>query len=156
MAKYPLEPLARIREAEVDEASHTFAAAVRARLEAASRLAESEAAEARFLEVAAEVARRESLAFASGVLRAGDLEQNAVFEVGVSIEHETYRNAVRSAEAALAEASANEERARALVAEKKAQAEAVERARAKFVAKERRVADANEDEAAEEAIRGRS
>lgn len=150
MAKYPLEPLARVRATEVDDAARALAAAVEVRAAAESRLAESQHAENRFLAMAAEVAGKESLAFASGVLRASDLAQAKAFDMGVTIEHEAHRERVRVASNALTESLANEERARAHLADRKAHANAVERDREKFVAAERRAMDAKEDEIAEE------
>ena len=150
MAKYPLEPLVRVRANEVDDAARALADAVAVRVAAETRLAESEAAEARFLVMAAEVTRKESLAFASGVLRAADLAQGCAFERGVSLEHQSLGEVVRAAAKTLADAQADEERARAKLADRKAHAKAVDRDREKFVAAERRLADAKEDEVAEE------
>jgi hypothetical protein len=150
MAKYPLEPLARVRANEVDEAARALAAAIAARAAAEARVAESREAEARFSDMAADVARRESLALASGVLRVADLAQGAAFRTGASREREALLAAVDAALRSLAEARAGEDRARARLADRKAQADAVERDRAKFVAGERRALEAKEEEAAEE------
>jgi hypothetical protein len=157
MGRYPLEPLGRVRDAEVDEAARALAEAI-ARRETAEECARAARAEqTRFLDEAARIDEREAVALASGVLRANDLAQRDAFLIGASLEADARARAVREADGVVAETVAREAEARARLAEQKAKADAVARDRGRFEANEKRIADAKEDESAEDAfVRPRS
>ena len=151
--RYPLDPLARVREIKVDDAARALAEAVRAREEAALRLAqatrrkEDAEAEARALR------EGEQGALERGELTVADLMRADAW--GTRVKAEQTELVRREDEAATREdaAQGDESRARVNVAERKADAELVERDRVRWVDGERRRADAKDEEAAADAWR---
>lgn len=153
--KYPLEPLREHRDRKVESATAELGSAVRAReaADAAKHHAEQErvAAIARLAKLRDE--ERELLA--SGELRAADLARAEAWEHAASAEVEGLARAVDRAEGHLAAARDLEARARALLAQEKADLDVVAKDEARFDAGVRRARDASEEEAADEAFAAR-
>jgi hypothetical protein len=151
--KYPLDPLAKLREQHVDAATRELADAVRAR-EAAERRAraakeEQEQAEARARAVqAAEQAKLER-----GELKVADLMRADAWGVAVAEEKRRLDADVERATTAASEARAGEAERRTVVAARKADAEVIEKDRAKWTEQARKDALVREEEEAGEAWR---
>jgi hypothetical protein len=153
--KYPLEPLARVRQMGVDGAARDAAAAVRAREEASGRRQQAEQSRTAHDERARAVRDAERNALERGALTAADLSRALDWEVRVTAECATLARAEESARSEESNAMANEQAARAELAHKKAESEVVEKDRAKWRERERARAEAKEEEAAAEAWRPR-
>jgi hypothetical protein len=153
--KYPLEPLVKLRERQVEGATEKLAKAVEERERAeCARLAAEEA------RVRAEAAARalrdaERDALEKGELRAGDLHRAQAWEIGVKGEEERLAQKVASAEREATRASEQEEGARKNLAAREADAEVVEKDKARFDARNQQRELAKEEEAAAEAWRPR-
>lgn len=155
MARYPLEPLVQIRAADVDGAAQAFARAIAERERAESLADEARREEQRFLDEATAVEQREALALASGVLRASDLAQRDAYLAGAARVARENAEAVARAESLVDVARETEERARAELAERKAQAKILENDRQRFVERARHAADVKEDDNVEEMVAAR-
>lgn len=153
--KYPLEPLREHRDRGVDAATAELGDAIRSReaAEAAQRAAEREKreAEARAVAVRADEASR----LERGELRAVDLARANAWEISAASEIDGLTSAVSAAEARSDEARDAETGARAELAQKKADRDVVAKDEARFHDNARRVRDAAEEEAADEAYAGR-
>lgn len=151
--KYPLDPLAKLREQHVDAAMRELAEAVRER-EAAERKAraaeeEQERAAARALEMReAERAKLER-----GELKVADLMRADAWGVAVAEEKRRLEAHVERATVAESEARAGEAEQRTVVAARKADAEVIEKDRAKWTEQARKDALLREEEEAGEAWR---
>ncbi len=153
--KYPLEPLREHRDRHVDAATVQLGDAVRAREAAdeARRRAEDErrAAEAR----AARLREEEAARLASGELCVADLARAEAWEHAAGAELDALGHAVARATNTLAAAHDAEAQARAALAQKKADLDVVVKDQARFDAGARKVREAAEEEAAEEAFAAR-
>jgi len=154
--RYPLEPLAKLREDQAGAAVRGLAAAVAGRdaAERARRLAEQrrEAHES----ASTRVRETEQEALARGELRVGDLARAGAWETRVASEGETMASAVERARSTETRARAVEQSAQGDVATRKAAVEVVGADRARWQDAHRKKADAREEEAAEEAFRRKS
>jgi hypothetical protein len=153
--RYPLEPLAKLREDQVDTAVGGLAAAL-ARRGAAER--ERRAAEQRqdaHEEAAAQVREAEHDALARGELHAADLARAGAWEARVASEREALAANVGRALGGEAQARAAERTSQEEVAARQAAAEVVAADRARWDEALRKKAETKEDEAAEEAFRPR-
>lgn len=145
--KYPLDPLARVRERKVDEAARALGDAVRAREEAARKLAQANDKKATAEAEAHALRDAERGALERGELTVADLMRADAWGVRVAAEQSELARRVDEAEVRENEAHAAEHGARANVADRKADAELVARDRARWVDGERRRAEAKDEEA---------
>ena len=153
--KYPLDPLARVRKKGVDEATRRLADAVATRdgAEARERAAENERRGHEDRARAVREAERDALD--RGDLRVGDLGVAAAWEVRDRAEAQALAQAEEKAHAEAASARAGQVAAQVGVAQRKADAEVVEKDRGRWEERLRKKAEAKEDEAAAEAWRRR-
>ena len=151
--KYPLDPLAKLREQHVDEATRELAEAVRAReaAEQRTRLAEREKATAE--ERARLVREAERAKLEGGELKVADLQRADAWSVAVDEEQKQLAERVARASAVESDARTGEAQQRATVATRKADAQVVEKDRAKWTEKVHKDAQAREEEEAQEAWR---
>jgi hypothetical protein len=151
--RYPLEPLAKLREDQAEAAVRGLAKAVAGR-DAAERARRSAEERRNAHEAAAERVRRGELeALGRGELRAGDLARAGAWETRVATEGEAMASEVIQARGVEALARDAEHAARTEVATRKAGAQVVDADRARWRDGLRRKAEAKEEEAAEEAFR---
>jgi hypothetical protein len=151
--KYPLEPLAELREKKADDAVRGLATAV-ARADAARR--ERTTAEARrdeHRDAAERLRQDEARALSRGELCVADLARADAWEVRVAGEREALASTARSARSTEAQAREIEQQARAHVAARRAEADAVAKDRARWTDRLQRRVDAKEEEDASEAWR---
>ena len=151
--KYPLEPLAELRDRRVDEAVGELAKALRDR-EEAERARQAQERDGRAHAAAADRIRRaEGEVMGHGGLRAADLAQAAAWEARIAAEKEALASGIARARADEAAATGQERRALDEVAARKAQAQVVAKDRARWDAARRKRVDAREEEASAEAWR---
>jgi hypothetical protein len=153
--RYPLEPLARLREDQVEAAVRGLAAAVAGRGAAEDARRTAEHRRDAHAEAAALVRESERLALRRGELHAGDLARAGAWEARVASEHEAMASEVRRALGAEAQARDAERKAQRETASRKADAEAVATDQARWHDALRKKGEAREEEAAEEAFRRR-
>jgi hypothetical protein len=151
--RYPLDPLARLREKGVDDATKLLADAIRAR-EAAQRLeaaalARHDAAE----ENARVVIEGEEAALDRGELRTADLAMGAAWRARDERERAVLERRLARAVEGTEAASTVEQGAKGAVLNAHAQAEVVARDRTKWEGAERKRSGAAEEEAAAETFR---
>jgi len=153
--KYPLDPLAQLRAKQVDDATRELAATVKAREEAerAEALARSE--RQRLAEESKAVRDAERAALERGELRASDLMNADAWALRAREEEAMAARREIEATKRTGAAKVGEEHARDRTAQRRADADVVERDRAKWEDRERRVTEAKAEEAAEEAWRRR-
>jgi dTMP kinase len=145
--KYPLDPLARVRELEVDDAARALGGAAAAREEAATRRALAARARAGAEAEARALADSERGALERGELRVADLMHGDAWQAKVRVEHAELARRADEATAREEAALAEEARARANVAAREADAQIVARDRARWTDAERRRDEAKEEEA---------
>jgi hypothetical protein len=151
--RYPLEPLAQLRQDQVEAAVRGLAAAVAGR-DAAERVRSgAEQRRQAHQAAAAHVRDAEGEALARGELRAADLARAGAWEVRVASERDALASDLERAAGAEARARAVEEKARGEVAERKAGAEVVAADQTRWREALRKKGEAKEEEAAEEAFR---
>ncbi len=151
--KYPLEPLAKLRAKQVDDATLTLAKAVRAR-EEAERVERSNRKVRDDAEAKAKAAREaERAALERGELRAGDLMRGNAWGSRVTDEHAELEKRVVNAANRAQTARGAEDEARGGVTSAKAEEEVVDRDRGRWETGERKRADAKEEEEASETWR---
>jgi hypothetical protein len=151
--KYPLEPLAELRDKRVDEANGALGSAVRVR-DAAARLlrAAEQRREGQALAVA--VARKAELdALGQGDLRAWDLARADAWGVRVAAERRGLTAEVDRAQAADTKAREAEGEAQTAVTLRRADAQVIAGHRSRWEEARRRALEAREEEAAFEAWR---
>ena len=151
--KYPLEPLAELRDNRVDEAVADLAVATRERGAAErSRLASEQKRQAHA--AAAERVRcAEAEALARGELRAAHLAHAGAWEDRITAEREALASEVCRARGEEAAARAGEERALGELASREAEAQVVAKDRARWEGAQRRRLEARDEEASSEAWR---
>jgi hypothetical protein len=151
--RYALEPVAKLRDAKVDEAACSLAAAVTER-EAAERACRAAEARREAHEAAAARARAvEREALDRGELCVGDLARADGWEVRVAAQGSALTADVERAGAAESRAREAEQQAQRQVAERRADAEVIARDRARWEDGVRRRIEAKEEEEAAEAYR---
>jgi hypothetical protein len=153
--KYPLDSLAAQRARKVEGAAVGLAKAVaereRAEVERVAAEQKRAAQEAR----AASVLAVEQDALDRGELRAADLARAHAWQLRSEAEHAALTARVDEARTAETDAAKGEGSARGEVAQRRADADVVEKDRARWTAEERKRADAKEEEAMAEAFRPR-
>lgn len=151
--QYPLEPLADVRERQVEGAVRGLATAVSQREAAASRArAVERAAESHAAAVdRAKDAEREALG--RGELTAADLAHAHAWELRVEAERAALAAEQQRARAAESAASDAEVRSREELARRRADADVVAKDRARWETAQQKRADAREEEAMTEAFR---
>jgi hypothetical protein len=153
--KYPLDPLARLRAKQVDDATSLLANAIRVRQEA--ERAEGAAVTKR--DVAAEEARvvgdGEQRALERGELRAEDLAWAASWRTRVEVERAELESRLAKAMTQARAAEGSEGTAQDGLARARADAEVVTRDRAKWEEAGRRKEEAVEEESVADAFRGK-
>jgi hypothetical protein len=151
--KYPLEPLADLRDKKVGEASLELAKAVCTRDAAQRKKLTSERNRDAHGEAAARVRSAEAEALARGELRVADLAQADAWEGRVAAERQALASDLVRASAEEAGARVAQERAFDEVASRKAEAQLVAKDRARWQEVLRKRVDAKEEEASAEAWR---
>ncbi len=136
LKKYPLDPLVKLRDRQVDEATRGLADAVTARQAAERKKAEADAIQARAEEAARLLREKERLALDSGTLRAADLHRAQAWEMGVAETQKRMAREVEVASQGEATARTREDEARTKLAAREADADVVEKDKEKFVAGE--------------------
>jgi hypothetical protein len=151
--RYPLQPLARLREEQVDAAVRGLATAVAGR--DAAELARRTAERRRDVhaEAAARVREAEGQALGRGELRAADLARAGAWETRVASERQAMASEVGRALGAEAQARDAERKAQEDTATRKADAEVVATDQARWSEALHKRGEAREEEAAEEAFR---
>jgi hypothetical protein len=149
--KYPLDPLLKLRERQVDEATGDLAKAVDARQSAERKREAAEAEKARAEAKAAAAREQEREALSRGELRAGDLLRAQAWELGVADERKKLVQQVAAAEQREKTAVEEEDSARAALAASEADAQVVEKDKGRFVKREVEREIAKEEEAASDA-----
>jgi len=146
--KYPLDPLVRVREKQVDDAARALGDAVRVREDAEARLAQATRRKNEAEAAANALRDGERSALERGELTVADLMRADAW--GARVQQEQAELARRADDAAAKDDAAREgeSRARTNVAERKADAEIVERDRERWADAERRRAEAKDEEAA--------
>ena len=151
--KYPLEPLAELRDRRIDAAVGELAGAVREREKAERARAEAEQRRTSHEAASAEVRRGEADALARGELRAADLTRGGAWELRIAAERAKQDETVDRARGEEGRAIAGEKDAKGKVASAEADAKVVSRDREKWNDAVRRREEAREEEAAAEAWR---
>jgi hypothetical protein len=151
--RYPLEPVAELRESKVDHAVRGLAVAIAGRDEAERGRRAAEDSRVSHDTAASGVRSAEADALARGELSVADLARADAWEVRVAAERAALTAEVDRTRAAEGRARAGEETARGEVASRRADARVIENDRARWTDAQRRQAEANEEEAASEAWR---
>lgn len=154
--KYPLDPLVKLREQHVEEATRELGAAVRAREVAEHRTRAAKDEERRAEERAKTVRQGEQAKLEAGQLTVADLQRADAWAFAAAEEKRVLEAQVQRAAEAEAEARSGETRQRDVVASRKADAEVVEKDKAKWTERTRKDALAKEEEEATEAWRPKS
>jgi hypothetical protein len=153
--KYPLEALARAREVGVDVATRSMAEAVRTREGASSRRLAAEARKDEHDRGARAVTAAERAALEGGALRAADLALADAWGVRAAFERDALAAVVQGARAAEAKAVDVQTSAQRAVADRRADANVIEKHRGTWDAARRATAEAADEEASAEAWRPR-
>lgn len=152
--KYPLDPLLKHRNRQVDDAKASLGDAVRAREAAEAAVRRAEAARRQAEDRVARVRAEEQERLARGELRAVDLARGDAWELAARAEIDRLASAVEEAEKNERRARDAEEDARAALARTMADRDVVRKDEARFQQRVAKAVLAAEEEAAEEAFRG--
>jgi hypothetical protein len=153
MAKYPLEPLASLREKKADEAGRALATAVAERERAGRALRAAEQRREAHARAVERVRTEESKALGRGELRAADLARADAWRLRTNAEAATLAGAVERALAAETKATQEVRAAQGGLALRRAEVNVVASGRARWEAERARHAEAREEEASFEAWR---
>ncbi len=153
--KYPLDPLVKLRERKVDDATRELAGAVSARHAAERKRLAAEEARAQADDAAKAAREKERAELEDGALRAGDLQRAQAWEFGVAEERKRLTQHVTTAEQGEAAARKTEAEKQTDLAAREADAEVVEKDKERFAQREKTRELAKEEEAAVEAWRPR-
>jgi hypothetical protein len=151
--RYPLEPVAELREAKVDQAVRGLAVAIAQRDQAERSRCAAEESRASHDAGAQLVRSAEAHALARGELRVSDLARAGAWELRVAAERAELMAEVDRARGAEGRAREGEATARGEVASRQADAQVLEKDRARWADAQRRLAEAKDEEAASEAWR---
>lgn len=151
--RYPLEPLAEVRARKVEGAVQGLAKAVAQRERAAEQRQQSEQRRDAHDTHAARVSEAERGSLERGELRAADLARAHAWQLRAAAERAALAAEVERAHGVEADAVKGEGTARLQVAERRADADVVEKDRARWTAEGRKRAEAKEEEAMAEAFR---
>ena len=152
---YPLEPLARVREEKVDAGTRRLAKAVSEREAADARRASAEQERLAPRGEGERDRRGGARGARGGSLRAADLAQGQAWEARVAAEQQALADVEQRAAGAAGDAAEVERGARQELAAREAEANVVERDRARWAGQERQREERAEEEAAAEAFRPR-
>jgi hypothetical protein len=153
MPKYPLEPLAALREKKVERATTELAGALRTREAAARTLRTAEARRDAQEQAAARVRAAELEALAKGELRARDLARVDAWGVRAGAERAALVTIVDRAATAEGTAREAEAQAQASLVVRHADARVVEVHRERWNEERRKDLEARDEQASEEAWR---
>jgi len=153
--KYPLEPLAKLRARKVEGAVQGLAQAVAQREQAEQARLLREQARAAQEARAARVVEEERGSLERGELHAADLARAHAWQLRSDAESAALSSEVDRARAAETDALKGEGAARTQVAERRAEADVVDKDRARWTAEGRKRQEAKEEEAMAEAFRPR-
>jgi hypothetical protein len=151
--QYPLQPLANVRERQVDDAVRGLATAVAQREGAARRVRAAQRAAESHAAAVDGVKRAERAALGRGELTAADLAHAHAWELRTDAERAALAADQERARAAESAASEAESRSREELARRRADADVVAKDRARWETVQRKRADAKEEEAMAEAFR---
>jgi len=151
--KYPLEPLADLRARRVEGAVEGLAKAVAQRQQAADQRRQSEQRRDAHEAQAARVSETERGSLDRGELSAADLALAHAWQLRSDAERAALVSETDQARVAEVDAAKREDAARGQVAERRADADVVEKDRARWTAEARKRDDAKEEEAMAEAFR---
>lgn len=151
--KYPLDPLLRLRDRQVELTAGELARSARAREDAERAHAAAELAQAQHRAAAAEMRAKEHDALARGELRAVDLATGEAWGLRVQGEDRILEGRAHATRENEAQAQAREREAKARLADRKVDAEIVHKHRGRFDEIQRRGAEARDEEASFEAWR---
>lgn len=154
--KYSLQPLVEVRRDKADVAKRELSTKIREREAQQQELANARARTVDHADTTQATKDAERVALEQGALRAVDLFRQSAWEMERQRQAEALVYAEKRIAEALIVASQAEDDSRAATAQRLGELEAVERDRARFLERERKVALAKEEEAAEEAWRPRS
>ena len=152
-AEYPLDPLLRVREARVDDATRAVAEAVHEVDATRDARAAAEAARLRAGEAAQAIRASERDVLEEGGLTAADLARADAWEAKIRDDDRRLFDAAARAAEAESRAVLDEARARAELAKYKVDADVVSKDRDAWTNEVRRRVEAKEEEDAEEAWR---
>jgi flagellar biosynthesis chaperone FliJ len=155
MPRYPLEPLADLREKKADEATAALGEARRRQEAAARSVRAAEVRSEGHARDAAERRKAELAALARGELHARDLARADAWGVRIAAERAALETAVDSAQRTETRAAEGVEAARDEAAARHTDAKLVEVHRQRWEDENRRRAEAREEEASADAWRPR-
>jgi hypothetical protein len=153
MAKYPLEPLAAVRETKVKDATAELAGAIRRREDASAARRTAEVRREAHTRAAASIRDAERAALDDGRLQAADLARADAWGARVAAERAALAGAAERAQAAETGARQEEAAAQGRLGERHADARVVEAHRERWEAERRRGVEARDEEASAEAWR---
>jgi hypothetical protein len=153
MAKYPLEPLARLRDDKAGQAARALAGSVRAREGAARGVRAAEVRRDAHVAAVSAVHTGELEALAKGELCARDLARSDAWGVRVGAEKAALAGVVERARATETKARADEAAAQHLLTSRQADAKVVDGHRRHWEGEVARRLEAREEEASFEAWR---
>jgi colicin import membrane protein len=153
--KYPLDPLARLREKRVGDATRLLSDAIRARQEAERAEDAAQARRDDAVKDARATEDGEERALKSGELRAEDLARGAAWKLRAEAERAELDERLAKALSETRGAQVREVGAQDGVARARADAEVVARDRAKWEEAGRKKDEAAEEDSVDEALRGK-
>ncbi len=153
--RYPLEPLAQVRERKVEGAVRELAQAVTARERAEAERLAQQARERAHAAKLAQVVAAEREALERGELHAADLARAHAWQLRTDAERAALQAAVDQARGAEQQSRGVEDAARGEVAARRADSDVVDKDRARWEAEGRKREEAKEEEAMNEAFRPR-
>jgi hypothetical protein len=151
--RYALEPLVEVRKQKVDEAVRDLAAAVRGRETAEGHRVAAQARRDTHEADAARARGAEQEALERGELQVADLARADGWEVRIAAERTALLEEVERAHAAESRARETEQRAKTEVGGRQADADVVEKDRARWRAAYLKEAEARDEDEAAEAYR---
>jgi hypothetical protein len=149
---YPLEALLDLREQKVEATTAELADAVRHRERAASERRSAEIAARRAAEDAADKRVLEQEALLRGELKVADLARFSTWEVAVQAEQHGLAARVEQATEEERRAKDAEERSRSELAQRKADADVVDKDRSRYLDQMRKRIEAKEEEDAVDTV----
>ena len=153
MAKYPLEPLAFLREKKADQAGRALAGAVLERERAGRAVRATEQRREAHVRAAVQTRAAERAALGRGELRVADLAREDAWRLRAEAEAAALAAAVGRARAAEAKAGEDVRAAQESLASRRADVNVVARNRAQWEGERARRTEAREEEASFEAWR---
>ena len=153
MAKYPLEPLARLREGKAEQAARALAGSVRTREGATRGVRAAEVRRDAHGAAVSAVHRGELEALAKGELHARDLARTDAWGVRVGAEKAALAGVVERAQATETKAREDENAAQRALTSRQADAQVVDGHRRRWEGEVSRRLEAREEEASFEAWR---